>query len=101
VGAYVSAAVRVFAFNERLTVLDSNVLRILGRYFGVHFPDHARRSARVQAWAKSLAPAAGEPCKRFNWALIDLGASVCLPQSPKCAVCPLNRYCREARRPAP
>lgn len=96
VGDYVSAAVRVFAFGERLTVLDSNVLRILGRYFGIEFPDHARRSRRVQNWANSLAPTDPVQIKRYNWALIDLGAMVCTPQAPSHAICPITSGCRYA-----
>lgn len=97
VGAYVSAAVRTFAFGERHTVLDSNVLRILGRYFGVDFPDHARRSRRVQRWADELAPSDPESCRRYNWALIDLGAMICTPDTPAHDACPIAVGCWYAR----
>lgn len=95
VGEYVSTAVLVFGFGERLTVLDSNVLRILGRYFGIEFPDHARRSGRVRRWANLLAPADPEACRRYNWALIDLGALVCTSQVPRHDACPIRDGCLE------
>lgn len=93
VGDYVAAALRVFAFGEILTILDSNVLRILGRYFGISFPDHARRSGRVQAWATQLAPNDPGDCRPFNWALIDHGASICLATRPRLIECPILQGC--------
>lgn len=99
VGDYVATAVRVFAFGERLTVLDSNVLRILGRYFGITFPDHARRSRRVRSWADRLAPEDPDACRRYNWALIDLGALICTPRTPRHFSCPIRVGCRLASEP--
>lgn len=93
VGPYVSTAVRVFAFGESATVIDSNVLRVLGRYFGISFPDQARRSPRVIAWAGQMAPQDSEQSRRFNWALIDHGATICIPGDPRCYECPLRGQC--------
>lgn len=93
VGPYVATAVRVFSFGASETVVDSNVLRILGRYFGVDFPDHARRSPRVLEWASNLAPRDSVDCRKFNWALIDLGAQVCTPTDPVHDACPIAEEC--------
>lgn len=93
VGAYVAAAVRVFAFGESLTVVDSNVLRILGRYHGVSFPEYARRSIRVLNWAKRLAPGDPSACRRWNWALIDLGALICTSAIHRVEECPISEGC--------
>jgi A/G-specific adenine glycosylase len=96
VGDYAAAAVRVFAFGESLTVVDSNVLRVLGRYHGIVFSDSARRSRRVAEWARQLAPPDSEMCRRWNWALIDLGALVCIPAQPRHSQCPIHAGCRFA-----
>lgn len=93
VGEYVATAVLVFAFGERRTVVDSNVLRILGRYYGIEFPDHARRSKRVLEWATLHAPDGSDECRTFNWALIDLGATVCTPSNPMHSACPIRQEC--------
>lgn len=93
VGQYAGTAVRVFAFGERATITDSNVLRVLGRYFGIRFPDHARRSRRVLEWAAQLAPRGRENVRNFNWALIDLGAQICVHAGPNCQACPLRPDC--------
>lgn len=101
IGDYVADAVRLFAFGRPSTLLDSNVLRILGRYYGVEFPDHARRTGSVLAWAAELAPKAGEAAKKFNWSLIDFGALVCTPREPRCDACPLHQGCWFARNQLP
>lgn len=93
VGQYAASAVRVFAHGERHTVVDSNVLRLFGRYYGIEFPDHARRSPRVHHWATEHAPEADDRIREFNWALIDFAATICTPRSPDCDSCPLRRGC--------
>lgn len=100
VGEYAATAVLVFAFGERRTVVDANVLRIFSRYYGIEFPDHARRSRRVLEWASLHAPRKGEECRRFNWALIDLGAAACTPSNPLHAGCPIREGCWVARAAA-
>lgn len=93
VGQYAASAVRVFAHGERHTVVDSNVLRLFGRYYGIEFPDHARRSPRVHAWATEHAPEEHNRIRAFNWALIDFAATVCTPRAPGCDSCPFRRGC--------
>lgn len=93
VGHYVASAVRVFAFGLSETVIDSNVLRVFGRYLGIEFSKSARRSRRVAEWAASLAPEESRACRRFNWALLDHGALVCRARSPRCGKCPLADDC--------
>lgn len=93
VGAYAATAVAVFAFGQRAVVVDSNVLRIFGRYYGLEFDDGARRRTRVLEWASSHATAGGDECRNLNWALLDLGATVCVPRAPHCQICPLVSRC--------
>lgn len=93
VGQYAASAVRVFAHGERHTVVDSNVLRLFGRYYGIEFPDHARRSPRVHRWATLHAPEDRDRIMKFNWALIDFASTVCTPRSPSCGSCPLRPGC--------
>jgi A/G-specific adenine glycosylase len=93
VGQYVETAVRVFAFGQKATIVDSNVLRVFGRYYGIEFADHARRSKRVLEWASEHAPKDPAEIKRFNWSLIDFGALVCVPAHPRCELCPVAANC--------
>jgi A/G-specific adenine glycosylase len=86
VGRYTAAAVASIAFGEAEAVVDGNVERVLGRLWG-------KPLAREQVWrlaARLLSPSRPGD---FNQALMELGATVCLPQSPRCGLCPLLDLC--------
>ena len=93
VGRYTAGAVLSIAFDRKMPVLDGNVARVLARLFGldlgVRDPRHARD---LWALAGTLLPmrAPGD----WNQALMELGATVCLPKSPHCEICPVARVCR-------
>mgnify|MGYP006277671937 CR=1 FL=1 len=93
VGSYVSAATRIYAFGVSETAVDANVLRILGRVYGIEFPDHARRSPRVLRWASAHCPGPDESARAFNWGLVDLGSKVCSPEDPQHEECPVANRC--------
>src|SRR5690242_10249439 len=86
IGRYTAAAIASIAFGERCGVVDGNVQRVLERVSGATI-------STAQAWqmADALAPAArpGD----FNQAMMELGATVCLPGKPLCAQCPVRRFC--------
>lgn len=92
VGAYTAAALLSISFEQPVAAIDGNVLRILSRVF--HLPGGARQG-RERKRAERLAQAA-VPLDRpgdYNQALMDHGAQVCAPRSPRCADCPLNDIC--------
>lgn len=92
VGAYVAAAVRVFAFHEPDALIDANVLRFLSRYFSMTVSDGSRRSRRILDQVASLVPR--DRPQGFWWALLDLTALVCTPREPRHEICPLQGSCR-------
>ena len=87
VGPYTAAAVASIAHGEARAVVDGNVRRVLARLYAEREP----QGAWVQARADALlyAPDPG----RWNEAVMDLGATVCTPKSPRCPVCPLTTLC--------
>jgi len=87
VGRYTAGAVMSFAFHRDAPILDTNVARLLRRYFGVD----GRRSA---LWKLAARVIPRGKASVFNQALMDLGALVCVSRKPRCAVCPLRRSCR-------
>ncbi len=92
IGAYTSAAIASIAFGEAVAVLDGNVervlLRIAGRAEGV---DRASEIF-LQTFAQSLV-SIHEPGDH-NQAMMELGATVCLPRNPLCLQCPVFNFCR-------
>ncbi len=95
VGAYTAGAVASIAFGRRAALVDGNVARVLARLFALEMDVKAGAGhARVWSLAADLVPetAAGD----WNQALMELGATVCLPRSPRCDACPAAGLC-EAR----
>lgn len=93
VGRYTTGAVLSIAFDQPLPVLDGNVARVLSRLQGLRASVRDPRGARrLWAVAASLVPmrAPGE----WNQALMELGATVCLPRAPLCGQCPVAGGCR-------
>jgi len=93
VGPYTAAAIASFAFGLPHAVLDGNVFRVLARYHGVSIPiDRPEGKKFFQALAqRSLDP---KQPGSYNQALMDLGASICKPHTPRCGDCPLQRRCQ-------
>jgi A/G-specific adenine glycosylase len=96
VGPYTAAAISSIAFGLPHAVLDGNVARVMTR-LTADFSDIgvASTKARLQLVADSLLD--HKHAGRFNQAVMELGATVCLPRAPLCEGCPVSRYC-EARR---
>ena len=93
VGDYTAAAVACFAHNAQTPVLDTNVRRVLGRFF--FGQDWAQRSNReLLALAEAALPVG--MAWSWNQALMDLGSSLCPARAPRCSVCPLESRCRAA-----
>jgi A/G-specific adenine glycosylase len=94
IGPYTAAAVASLAFGQALPVVDGNVLRIGARQLAL--PDDPRRAAPgavLRQWVQSLLDGHDAPGE-VNEALMELGATVCLPRQPLCTQCPLADSCR-------
>ena len=98
VGAYTAAAVAAIAFGRPANVVDGNVERVMARLFAVETPLPAARPE-----LKRLAAALIADERPGDWAqaLMDLGATVCRPGRPLCALCPLTQHCAAFRSGEP
>lgn len=96
VGRYTAGAVLSIAFCQSVPVLDGNVKRVLSRLFCLR-ENGASSAGENRLWqvAKKLVPS-GAPGD-FNQSLMELGATVCLPQKPLCLLCPLTAVCQAKR----
>jgi A/G-specific adenine glycosylase len=94
IGAYTAAAIASIAFGEAVAVVDGNVERVLSRLQGWEFS--AGGEAALQRRIHDLAARLLDPAQPgdFNQAMMELGATVCLPRNPQCLVCPLAAECK-------
>jgi A/G-specific adenine glycosylase len=93
VGRYTAAAVLSIAYGAPRAVLDGNVARVLARMGAL------RRDLRAPAVWRTLEETAQELLERkspgdWNQAMMELGATLCTPKSPRCEQCPARKWCR-------
>jgi A/G-specific adenine glycosylase len=91
IGAYTSAAIAAIAFDAPVAVVDGNVERVIARVFAIDTPMPAGK-AIVRETLQPLVPA--DRPGEFAEALMDLGATICTPRKPACALCPWTDSCR-------
>jgi len=92
VGRYTAGAIASIALGERTPVVDGNVRRVLARFFLLR-DDPGRRETVARLWALAGELVPRRQPGRFNQALMELGARVCLPRNPDCPRCPLRNAC--------
>lgn len=90
-GPYTAAAVAAIAFGQRAVVVDGNVERVVARLFALGEPLPGARP-RIRTLADTITP--NDRPGDFAQAMMDLGATICTPRSPKCLLCPLSDPCR-------
>jgi A/G-specific adenine glycosylase len=92
IGPYTAGAIASIAFGADEPVLDGNVKRVLCRLFAID-EDPAAGKVKQRLWelARTLIPRGR--AGRFNEALMDLGAMVCIPRKARCIACPLQGFC--------
>lgn len=86
IGRYTAAAIASIAFNEPVAVVDGNVERVVQRLIG-----HTLAARQIWEYAQEFL-ARSRPGD-FNQAMMELGATVCVPREPRCLACPVRRWC--------
>jgi A/G-specific adenine glycosylase len=93
IGRSTAAAIASFAFNQRQTILDGNVKRVLARHFLIEgSPNLPKVESQLWQLAESLLPK--KAIVSYTQGLMDLGATLCTRSNPKCTICPLNESCK-------
>lgn len=96
-GPYTARAVTSFAFGEQVGVVDGNVIRVLSRVFDIDAQWWSTKGRAIfQEHADQLAQS--NVSSFVNQALMELGATVCTPKSPTCALCPWMKKCLALKR---
>lgn len=92
VGSYTAAAVASFSWGEKVAVVDGNVFRVLARYFGVATDIGSTQGKKeFEKLANEIIPQSLSD--EYNQAIMEFGALQCVPKSPNCEDCPLNKGC--------
>ena len=92
VGDYTAAAIGSIAFGMPVAVVDGNVYRVLARHYGISTPINTTEGKHeFAALAQALLPES--EASAYNQGMMDFGALVCTPQSPRCMECPLQETC--------
>ncbi|MGG3284232.1 A/G-specific adenine glycosylase [Paenibacillus solani] len=92
IGPYTSGAIRSIAFNIPAAAVDGNVMRVLSRYFLIE-EDIMKVKTRTKMEDLVLTLVPEGRASDFTQALMELGALICTPKSPKCLVCPVMEHC--------
>jgi A/G-specific adenine glycosylase len=96
VGDYICAAVQSVAFGNPMAVVDGNVNRVLSRLFDIEAPvNKSSEFAKFQKFADRLLD--HDDPGEFNQAVMELGALICRPATPRCSECPVKKQCRARR----
>jgi len=92
VGKYMAGSICANAFGQPIAVIDTNIARILQRFFGLK-PRRTRAREDAYFWdaAQKIAPPSN--VGRWNLSLIDFGTAMCTFRKPRCIGCPLQKKC--------
>jgi len=92
IGRSTAGAILSIAYDQEVPILDGNVKRVISRLFAISDdPAKGRTQERLWHLSESLIPK--QQANPFNQALMDLGATVCMPKESLCNLCPLRDFC--------
>lgn len=92
IGPYTAAAIASFAFRLPYAVVDGNVSRVLARFFGLDTAIDSTQGKKLFAELAQQLLAIKAPGD-YNQAIMDFGATLCMPQQPICGSCPMEKKC--------
>lgn len=96
IGRYTAGAICSFAFNDNVPVVDANISRVLARLMLIYGDPRSGFTHR-ELWRIAEVILPHGRARDWNLALFDIGASVCVPEAPRCPECPISPWC-SARR---
>ena len=91
VGRYAASATLAVAFGRRQGVVDGVTARVYRRYFGQQGNEPATSDGDLWDLVEKVTPT--REVREWNWSVLDLAATVCLPGRPRCRECPLQAHC--------
>lgn len=92
IGRYTAGAIASIAFETKAPILDGNVIRILTRIHGIKM-DISETKTIKHLWTLAEEILPEKSLGDFNQSMMELGATVCTPDSPNCGECPVSKFC--------
>lgn len=93
IGRYTAGAIACFGYDRAVSFVDSNIKRILTRFFALQSPSPKLLESKAKTILNTQEPF------NHNQALLDIGATLCTPKNPKCTQCPLQPFCQGKENP--
>lgn len=93
IGEYTAGAILSIAYGEKQAAVDGNLLRVYARLYAIE-DDILQPAGRKKVCRQAEEDIPEDRPGDFNEALMDLGAAVCIPHHPRCALCPVRSFCR-------
>jgi A/G-specific adenine glycosylase len=93
IGKYTAGAIASMAFGVDASTLDGNLRRVFSRVFDVAEPADSSKGEKI-LWGLAEKHIPRGRAGDYNQALMDLGATICLPHAPVCQLCPLKNLCK-------
>ena len=98
IGPYTAGAVASFAYEKPVPAVDTNVARVIRRVFIGEDRQRLTPQRRIWELTRALVPRDGKQAWKFNQAIMELGALICVARKPKCPACPVRSQCKTGRR---
>ena len=93
VGDYVAGVILAVSFSKKSPIVDSNIARVLNRYYGMDLEGEIRRNKKIVEKADELFSLCNCELKELLFAIIDFSALVCTPLNPRHEICPFKEEC--------
>lgn len=93
IGRYTAGAIASIAFNMDVAALDGNIKRVYARLFDVSEPVDSPAGEKI-LWKLADENVPKGQAGDYNQALMDLGATICVPKNPRCLICPVMELCK-------
>lgn len=99
IGPYTAGAIASIAYDENVSAIDGNVIRVFSRLYDIHEDVTLSSTKKKIEKLVNESLSGSEYISDYNQALMELGALICIPQNPRCDKCPLQNEC-EAKDPS-
>ena len=97
IGPYTAGAIASIAYDEKVSCVDGNVIRVFSRLYDIELQINTKTKKQIEKLVDASLPEK-KFISHYNQSLMELGALICIPQNPKCDLCPIQNHCLAFKR---